>query len=220
LATVGDDGEVEMDARDGDRVRSVEQLREVVGESVAGVELKVYDHLNAPARAFIERCPFLVLSTADAEGHLDASPKGDEPGFVLVEDDRTLVIPDRPGNKLVFGLANILSNPHVGILLMIPGTNETLRVNGAAELVTTPALLDRLSARGKPAVLAIRVHVDQCFFHCAKAFLRSKLWKPDSWPARQKVSFGKMFAERLDTDDGAVAASIDAMVEEDYRTNL
>lgn len=203
-----------------DRIRSAAQLREVVGESVAGVELKVYDHLNHYARGFIERCPFVVVSTADADGNLDASPKGDEPGFVLVEDDRTLVIPDRPGNKLVYGLTNIVSNPHIGILFIVPGTNETLRVNGSAELVTTPELLNQLAARGKPAVLAIRVHVDQCFFHCAKAFLRSKLWKPDSWPAREKVPFGKMFAERLDTDDAAVAETIDAMVEEDYRTNL
>jgi PPOX class probable FMN-dependent enzyme len=205
---------------DNGRIDSPEELRAVIGEPIPGIELKIYDGIGPEAAAFIARSPFLVLSTADAAGNADASPKGDEPGFVVVEDDRTLLIPDRPGNKLVYGLRNLLENSHVGILFLIPGTTETLRVNGTAELRRDPRLLEQLAARGKPAVLAIRVTVDECFFHCSKAFLRSKLWKPDTWPEKQRISFGRMFADRIDADDETLPVTIDAMVEEDYRTNL
>jgi hypothetical protein len=201
-------------------VESAESLRSIIAEPTPGIELKVFDLLIDEAADYIARSPFLVLSTADAEGNIDASPKGDDAGFVEVEDEHTLVIPDRPGNKLVFGHRNILVNPHVGILFMIPGTTETLRVNGTAKLISDPDLLRRLEARGKPAVLAIRVHVDEVFFHCSKAFIRSKLWKPETWPERQKISFGAMFAKRIESDDSALVSTIDAMVEEDARTNL
>jgi hypothetical protein len=138
---------------------------------------------------------------------------------VLVEDDHTLVIPDRPGNKLAYGHQNILSNPRVGVLFMIPGTPETLRVNGTATLTADPALLERLATRGKPAVLAIRVHVEECFFHCAKAFIRSGLWKHEAWPERHKVSFGEMFAKQRG-GDAESAKQLDAAIEADYRDNL
>jgi hypothetical protein len=212
-----------MAAEDAHRLQTLDDVRAVIGEPIAGIELKVGNVIEAEARDFIARSPFLVLSTSDSEGRLDASPKGDDPGFVLVEDDQTIVIPDRPGNKLVYGLTNILENPHVGVLFMIPGTNETMRINGRAELTNDPALLEKLAARGKPAILGIRVHVEQCFHHCAKAFLRSKLWKPDTWPEKQKISFGQLFARRagVEGDDGdKLAESIDARVEEDYATNL
>lgn len=209
-----------MSDRDAHSIDSVERLRAVVGEPGAGIELKLYDALTEEARAYIECSPFLVLSSADRDGHLDASPKGDAPGFVLVEDDRTIVIPDRPGNKLAYGLTNIVENPHVGVLFMIPGTTETLRINGSAELRSDPELLERLTARGKPAVLAIRVTVEVCFFHCSKAFIRSNLWKPDTWPEKQKISFGKMFAQRIAADDPNLPRVIDEMIEDDYRANL
>ena len=171
-------------SNDEHAIRTPEKLREVVGQGLPGLELKNQAQLDEFAVDFIARSPFLVLSTCDADGKLDASPKGDAAGFVLVEDEHTVVVPDRPGNKLVYGHQNILSNPKVGLLFLIPGTPETLRVNGSAELTTDPALLERLAARGKPAVLAIRVHVEECFFHCAKAFIRSKLWESGSWPER------------------------------------
>ena len=205
---------------DTHHITTVERLREVVGEPTPGTELKVYDHLNPQSIDFIGRAPFLVMSTADASGTADASPKGDAPGFVVVEDERTLVVPDRPGNRLAYGLTNLLSNPHIGLLFIVPGTKETLRVNGTAELRDDPDLLERLASRGRPAVLAIRVRVEECFFHCSKAFIRSKLWDPEAWPEPQRISFGKMFAERLGTDDGGLADMIDASVEEDARTNL
>jgi PPOX class probable FMN-dependent enzyme len=207
-------------ADDVHRIDTVEKLRAVIPEPGAGIELKVYDRLPDEAVAFIGRAPFLVLATADTDGRLDASPKGDDPGFVLVEDDRHLVLPDRPGNHLAYGLRNMVANPHVGILFLIPGTTETLRVNGTVELRNDPELLERLAARGKPAVLAIRVTVEECFFHCSKAFLRSKLWKHETWPERQKISFGAMLAKRIDADDENLVATIDEMVAEDYRTNL
>ena len=194
-------------------------LRRIVGESIPGLELKNQDTISDEAREYIARSPFLVLATCDANGRLDASPKGDHPGFCLVEDERTLVIPDRHGNKLVYGLQNILANPRVGVIFMLPGTPETVRVNGRASLTADPALLARLAARGKPATLAIRVHVEECFHHCAKAFIRSKLWKPESWGQRLKISFGAMAAKRMKL--GAdVAEKFDAAVEDDYRNNL
>ena len=194
-------------------------LRAVVGAEFPGLSEKNQDHLNEFAIDFLARAPFLVLSTADQQGNIDASPKGDGPGFVVVENDRTLVIPDRPGNKLAYGHQNILSNPKVGVLFMIPGTPETLRVNGTATLTADPDLLERFATRGKPAVLAIRVHVEEGFFHCAKAFIRSGLWKHEAWPERHKVSFGKMFAKQRG-GDAESAKQLDAAIEADYRDNL
>jgi hypothetical protein len=200
-------------------IADLEALRRIIGAPIPGLDLKNQNTLSDEARAYIERSPFLVLATTDAEGRLDASPKGDDPGFCLIEDERTLVIPDRPGNKLVYGLQNILARPQVGVIFMLPGTPETVRVNGTATLSTDPELLARLAARGKPALLAIRVHVEECFHHCAKAFIRSKLWKPESWQERMKISFGAMAAKRMKLSDD-IAAKFDAAVEDDYRNNL
>jgi PPOX class probable FMN-dependent enzyme len=211
-----------MSSCDPHRIATVAELRALVGDAGPAVEAKLGACLDEHARAFIARSPFLVLATSDQSGREDVSPKGDDPGFVAVEDDRTLLIPDRTGNKLVFGLQNILANPHVGILFMVPGTGETLRVNGTAELTRDPAILERLAARDKPALLAIRVTVEECFFHCAKAFLRARLWKPDTWAPLQ-VSFGRMLAPKLAPVADAseqLAQAIDHMIAEDYRTNL
>lgn len=160
-----------------------------------------------------------MLSTADADGRLDASPKGDGPGFVEVVDEKTLLIPDRLGNRLAYGHRNILANPRVGVLFMIPGTPETLRVNGHAALTADPDLLQRLEARGRPAVLAIRVGVEEVLFHCAKAFLRAKLWQPETWAERHRVSFGEMYVKTRKAPPEA-AATIDAAIDRDYRENL
>ena len=196
-----------------------EALRAVIGEEIPGLGEKNEAVLNEFAVDFIARSPFLVLSTADEQGRLDASPKGDAPGFVAVEDERTLLIPDRLGNRLAYGHRNILANPHVGVLFMIPGTTETLRVNGTAALTADPDLLERLAARGRPAVLVLRVEVEEVFFHCSKAFLRSKLWQHEAWGERYKVSFGKMYAKRKNASE-ETAAAIDAGIERDYRENL
>ena len=201
------------------RITTADQLRAILGHPSRLTALKVLKALDQPAADFIRQSPFLVLSTADAEGNQDASPKGDGPGFVLIEDERTLCIPDRKGNKLLFGLQNILANPHVGLIFMVPGTNETLRVNGTAELTIEPDLLNRLSARGTPALLAIRVTIHECFFHCAKAFIRSDLWNPEQWPDRIRISFGQYLAAKAG-GDAAMARTIDEAVAFDYKNNL
>ena len=201
------------------RITTVEQLRAILGEPNPMTPKKLLRELDEMAIDFIRRSPFLALGTADAEGNQDASPKGDGPGFVAVENASTLLIPDRRGNKLLFSLQNILVNPHVGIIFLIPGTDETLRVNGTAELTDDPALLERLSARGTPAQLAMRVTVRECFFHCAKAFIRSQLWNPETWPARKQISWGKYLASKVGAGE-EVAMKIDEHVQEDYKNNL
>jgi PPOX class probable FMN-dependent enzyme len=208
-----------MTAADGYRIANLAQLREVIGEPSPLVHKKLLGELDETAKQFIRRSPFLVLATADSEGNQDASPKGDGPGFVVIEDDRTLLIPDRKGNKLVFTLQNILANPHVGLIFLVPGTDETLRVNGDAELTVDPAVLERLAARGAPAQLAIRVAIRECFFHCAKAFLRSQLWHPESWPERVRISWGQYLASKMGAGEDT-AKQIDSFVEQDYKTNL
>jgi uncharacterized protein len=208
-----------MNHTDPHRLTTVEQLRAIIGEPPPLVSHKLWKTLEPAAVEFINRSPFLLLATADANGNQDVSPKGDGPGFVAIENDTTLLIPDRKGNKLVFGLQNILMNPHVGLLFLIPGTGETLRVNGTAELTAAPAVLERLSARRQRAVIAIRVTVKECFFHCAKAFLRSQLWQPDTWQPQHRISFGKLLAAKAGGDD-QMAQQIDQLVEQDYQTNL
>jgi len=194
-------------------------VRAIVGEELPVVRAKLFRELDDTARAFIARSPMLLLATASADGIPDVSPKGDGPGFVAVEEDGTLLVPERPGNKLIMSLKNLLVNPRVALIFMVPGTEETLRVQGSVELTQDPAVLERLAARGKPALLAIRVHVETCFFHCAKAFKRSRLWQPETWPERLRFSFGKLLAPKL--GGGAdLEKTIDDMVAQDYRENL
>ena len=131
---------------------------------------------------FIGRSPFALLATADAAGNTDISPKGDPAGFVKVLDDKTLVIPDRPGNHRADSLENILQNPKVGLIFMIPGKTETLRVSGTATIVKDQALLDSMAVQGRSPALAIAVHVEEAFFHCSKCMIRSGLWKTEQWP--------------------------------------
>ena len=204
---------------DLDQLRTVAHVRGIVGESHPAVTVKVSDALDEMSIDFIRRSPFLVLATASADGAADVSPKGDQPGFVHVEDARTLLVPERKGNRMILSLQNVLANPRVALLFMVPGTDETLRVQGRATLWSEPAALERLTARGQPALLAMRVAVDACFFHCAKAFRRSQLWHPESWPPRQRISFGRQVAPRLGGGD-ELAKRIDDAIDADYRDNL
>lgn len=205
---------------DPHRIETVEQLRERMGHPSAAVTGKLDEHIDDFARAFIARSPFLVLATADADGRQDASPKGDGEGFVAVADERTLLIPDRKGNKLLMGLENILANPRVGLIFLVPSCEETLRVNGRAEITADPEVLASLAERGQDALVAIRVSVEEVFFHCAKAFRRSALWRPETWRPH-RVSFGEMLAARIDrADDGELVEKVDAAIEQDYRENL
>jgi PPOX class probable FMN-dependent enzyme len=170
-------------------VSSIEELRAIVQAPDPGARtlLKERSKMDAHCRAFIERSPLLLMATADADGRCDVSPKGDAPGFVLVLDDRRLVIPDRPGNRRLDGMQNLLTNPHIGLIFLVPGREETLRINGRAWITRDPEILRRSAVNGKTPLLGIGVEVEQCFFHCAKAFLRSKLWAHDRWPARDSL---------------------------------
>jgi PPOX class probable FMN-dependent enzyme len=165
-----------------DLVTSEAQLREIVGVPAARPVLKERSSLDAHCRAFIARSPFLLIATAGADGRCDVSPKGDAPGFVLVLDDRRLVIPDRPGNRRLDGMTNLVANPHIGLIFLVPGREETLRVNGRAWITRDPELRARCAVRGKTPLLAIGVEVEQCFMHCGKALRRSHLWMQDKWP--------------------------------------
>lgn len=204
---------------DKHRIRNEAEIEALLGEPSQLVRSKVFDAVDEFAAAFIARAPLLLLATSDAEGRLDVSPKGDAPGFVVVEDERTLLLPERPGNKLAFGFRNILANPRVGMIFVVPGTTETLRVNGRAELTRDPALLERLAAKGKPALLVTRVTVEECFFHCGKAFLRSDLWNPSGWLRDFKVNLGRQLAPRLGGGE-EVAEQIEAGLADGYRNRL
>jgi PPOX class probable FMN-dependent enzyme len=161
------------------------ELRAVVGGTPSErAQLKERRALDQQSRAFIAMSPFLLMATAGADGTCDVSPKGDAPGFVRVLDDSRLVIPERNGNKRLDGLTNLISNRHIGLLLVVPGCDYTLRINGRAWITRDPALLDQMAAQGVAPKLAIGVEVQQAFFHCVKAFRRSRLWAHDEWPGR------------------------------------
>jgi PPOX class probable FMN-dependent enzyme len=201
------------------RIESVEALRKLIGRPGEMVPHKIHRELNARAIEFIGRSPMLMLSTADAGGHATVSPKGDPAGFVHVEDNRTLLIPERKGNKLIFSLTNILANPGVGLVFLVPGTCETLRVQGEAELLDDAQLCAKVPARGSKALLVIRVRVTECYFHCAKAFLRSELWTPETWREKMIISFGEEIAESGGIDPGSVR-DFDQAVAGRYKTDL
>ncbi|MBI2207387.1 MAG: pyridoxamine 5'-phosphate oxidase family protein [Candidatus Rokubacteria bacterium] len=165
-----------------DVVTSLDELRAMLGEPSELALRKQLDRLDEHCRTFLAKAPFALLATSDREGRLDVSPKGDPAGFALVLDDTHLVIPDRPGNKRLDGMRNILANPHIGLLFLVPGKDETLRINGRASILRDAELLERMSVDGKRPQLAIGVEIEEVFFHCAKAFRRSGLWKPDKWP--------------------------------------
>ncbi|MBF6192314.1 pyridoxamine 5'-phosphate oxidase family protein [Nocardia implantans] len=170
-------------------------LRALLGEVAPRVATKERPVLHARDREWIALSPFLVMSTCDANGNCDASPKGDPAGFVRVLDDTTIAIPERPGNRRADGYLNILSNPHVGLLFMIPGRRETLRINGRARLVRDAPYFDDMVVRGHRPILAVEVKIDQIFFHCAKAFMRSHLWEPDQWPQDTLPSAARLVKE-------------------------
>ena len=171
-------------------------LRALLGEPTPVVCAKITDRLNPLTRQFIERSPFVCLATADAEGHCDVTPRGDPAGFVRILDDTTLLMPERPGNKLADSLRNILSNPHVGLLFVVPGVGDTFRVNGRATLTTDEALLTPSAVEGKVPKVGILIDIESAFTHCSKAFLRSELWNPQRFVERAALpSAGQIHRE-------------------------
>jgi PPOX class probable FMN-dependent enzyme len=174
-------------------ITSAHELEELVGPPSERVAEKVRTRLHDLDRAWLAESPFCLVATSDADGNCDVSPKGDPPGFTLVLDDTTVVLPDRPGNRRVDGFHNVLSNPHVGLVHLVPGRGDTLRINGRARLVRDAPFFDDLVVKGNRPALALVVDVEEVFYHCSKAFLRSALWRPESWrpdavPGRARIA--------------------------------
>lgn len=201
------------------KLSSIADLRRTLPEPRPTTKAKILDELDEQSIAFLKRCPFALIGTTAADGTIEVSPKGDEPGFIRVEDPRTLLIPERAGNNLAFGLGNILATGKIGIIALVPATGETLRVSGTAEIFDDPELVQSLSSLGKPALLATRVHVEHSYFHCARSIVRAGLWKPETWPAAAKISFGRIIAPRVGAGP-EMATQIDAGVEGAYTKRL
>ena len=194
------------------------ELRETYRPPAPRAAQKVLDRLDGHCRNFIALSPFCVLSTSNADGQPDASPRGDPPGFVRVLDDRTLLLPDRPGNNQVDSLQNVVANPGVGLLFFVPGMNETLRVKGRGEIVTNEGLLEPMTVGGRAPLSGLKVTVEEAFLHCGRALLRGRLWDPSARIERSSYpSYGQVLADQI---AGADAGQIDAEEEEANRERL
>lgn len=169
------------------RIETVEELEAAVGVPTPAILEKHTTFTTPLMREYIEQARFFVLATSDADGNCDCSPRGDLISRVLFPDEKILVLPDRPGNRRADSYRNILENPRVGILFLVPGIDEVVRVNGRASLSTDPELLAELAMSGKPAQLAVIVQIDEAYLHCARAILRAKLWDPETWVEPESV---------------------------------
>ena len=195
------------------------QFREVIGNPSHRVLRKQIAHVDEHARAFIAKCPFLLISSCDAEGRMDISPKGDPPGFVRVLDDQTLAIPDRLGNRRADTFGNLLQCPNVGLLFLIPGKQETLRVSGTARIVRDLWVREPMAMAGKLPDFALIVNVHEVFFHCDKCVIRAKLWDAGAWPELA----GLPSLARTMVDGGKLEESLEemqALIEKDARERL
>ena len=190
-----------------DVVHDVDELRTHFREPSETVQRKQIDHLDANCRAFIAHAPFVLVATANADGTCDVSPKGGPPGFVAVLDEHRLAIGDLPGNNRIDSLRNVVTNPYVGLLFVVPGMGETLRVNGRAWVVRDAAVLDACEVHDRRPAVALGVEVAEAYVHCAKAFRRSNLWEPDAWPDRDAVpTAAAMLRDHIGLHDVAVEA--------------
>lgn len=199
-------------------ITSEEQLRETLGHPSEIVTRKTINYVDEHCRSFIEKSPFITIATSDLAGNLDVSPKGDPAGFVKILDDKTLAIPDRPGNAKADTLTNIIKNPNIGLIFLIPGVRETLRINGEAKIVKDMWVLEQLNVDGKTPSFAIIVTVKEAFMHCAKCIIRSKLWQVDSAKQANVPSLAKVLVEH-----GKLEISVDeldGMIKNDEQTNL
>lgn len=204
-----------------DYISSREELRAIYktpGSGDVSVR-KELGRLDDHCRSFIARSPFVLIGSSDDRGNADVTPKGDRPGFALVLDDQTIAIPDRPGNNRLDTLENVLVNPAVGLLFVIPGMNETLRVSGEARITVDAELCERMAVQGKPAISAMVVTVTTAYMHCAKAFIRSKLWKPEDWPDRATLpTLGQILRDQLAVD--GTAEQTDERLDKAYKATL
>ena len=166
-----------------DVITDLAQFRELMGEPPPPCVAKTIALMDRHCRAFIGRSPFVLIASVSARGQMDISPKGDAPGFVRVLDDKTLAVPDRPGNRRADTFTNVLENPRVGLIFLVPGKSETLRISGSAKIVRDADLRESMAARGKTPDFALVLEVEEAFFHCSKCVVRSNLWIPDAWPS-------------------------------------
>lgn len=190
-----------------------DEIRDRLGEPSDLVGGKQLDHLDPHASAFVAASPMVILASADASGACDSTPRGDAPGFVAQLDPRTLLMPERKGNKRADTLVNVAETGQLGLLFLVPGVTETLRVNGRAAVVDDPELLAPLASRGRTPELGLRVEIEEAFFHCARAFLRSRLWDPEAWPERPIPSLGRVLSDQSRGRHDAVA--LDAELADD-----
>jgi uncharacterized protein len=188
-------------------ITNAADVRQILGTPFPNQVNKIIDHIDPHCRAWIERTPFIVISSMGASGEMDVSPKGDPPGFVKILDKHTLAIPDRPGNHRGDTLLNVLENPSVGILFIVPRRREVVRVNGMATLARDIGLLDEMTVNGKVPDIAIIVHVREAFFHCGKAIIRSSLWEPERW---ESIDGLPTYAQAL-KDHAASADTVEAI---------
>ena len=202
-------------------ISAFDDLRDHIGEPRQAVLDKQLDHLDRHCRDFIARSPIALLATADAQGHCDCSPRGGPPGFACVLDERTLAIPDYTGNRRQDSHGNVLENPNVGLLFLLPGMGETLRVNGRAGLSRDPELLDELLTGGTKAPrLALRVEVVEAYLHCPKAFIRGGVWDPSTWTPKDELpSAAEIYRDHRDTP-GLTVEQTRAELEESVRERL
>lgn len=173
-------------------VTSADELRAIVGQPTPAVAKKVTDRLSEAQQGWLKQSPLGFVATTDAHGRVDVSPKGDPPGFVQIIDDTTIAIPERPGNRRVDGFLNVLQQPHVGTVFVIPGRGDTLRINGSARILSDADYFDAMVVDGKRPILALEIDIEEVFFHCPKAFLRSDAWKPESWNPTAVPSVAQM----------------------------
>ncbi len=200
-------------------MRTEAELREIVREPSQGIWDKDIARIDEHARTIIAHSPFVLLATANPDGTCDVSPRGDPPGSVLVLDDHRLVLADRPGNHRLDSFRNVLHNPHAGLLFLVPGMNETLRVNGRATLVSDAPFFADLEVQGKRPRLALLLDVEELYMHCSKAFLRSALWRPETWPDRGSLpTLGQIAKDHLNVG-GLSAEAIDEGLALDAETN-
>jgi uncharacterized protein len=224
LANHSQSGDVIMMA-DLHQIATAADLRRLYGHAEGLAAKKSLAVLDRHARDYIARSPFLCIATSGHGGRADVSPRGDQPGFVQVLDDRSIAIPDRPGNNRLDTMENILANPNVGLIFMIPGFEDTLRINGKATITADPAILERASVDRKQPKVAIRVAVEEAFFHCAKAFRRSRLWQADAivdrkvMPTLARIILEQTAAAEAPPREEDIVAC-DAAIEEEYKTQL
>ena len=202
-------------------IDSEAELRDVYRMPAESTKMKVLGGLDQHARTFIDTSPFILVGTSSPDGTADVSPKGGPPGFVVVLDDHHIAIPDLSGNNLLDSLTNIVNGSGIGLLFLIPGVDETLRVNGYACITTDPAVLDACAVKDRRPKAAVGVTVVQQYMHCAKAFRRSELWSAESWPDRSALpSLGCILRDQIALPDDVTAESIDANLEVNYAKTL